>query len=81
VAPWFAKRSPQMRWAIFTPERSVECDGAQLHFAPGLPRSQAPSPEAPDHEWLVCYERVFGAREQPPLADPAALRDQPTETP
>jgi hypothetical protein len=29
----------------------------------------------------VCYERVFGAREQPPLADPAALRDQPTETP
>jgi hypothetical protein len=70
-----------MRWAIFTPERSVECDGAQLHFAPGLPRSQAPVAEAPDDEWLACYERVFGAREQSAPADPNVLRDQPTETP
>jgi probable DNA metabolism protein len=81
VAPWFAKRSPQMRWAIFTPERSVECDGVQLHFAPGLPRSQAPGSEAPEAEWLACYERVFGAREQAAPAGPLVLRDQPTETP
>jgi len=81
VAPWFAKRSPEMRWAIFTPERSVECDGKQLHFAPGLPRSQAPGGEAPDHEWLTCYERVFGGRERHALAGERALRDQPTEAP
>jgi probable DNA metabolism protein len=62
VAPWFAKRSPQMRWAIFTPERSVECDGRQLHFGPGLPRSEAPAPDAPDESWLSCYRRIFGAR-------------------
>jgi DNA polymerase len=62
VAPWFASRSPQMRWAIFTPERSVECDGRQLHFAAGLPRSEAPGFEAPEEEWLACYRRVFGAR-------------------
>src|SRR5512133_610018 len=36
VAPWFVKRFPQVRWAILTPERSVECDGRQLHFGPGL---------------------------------------------
>lgn len=65
VAPWFAKRAPQTRWAIFTPERCVECDGRQLHFAPGLPRAQAPAHEAGDGEWLACYRRVFGARAQP----------------
>ena len=81
VAPWFAKRSPQARWAIFTPERSVECDGKQLHFAPGLPRGQAPGAEASDDEWLACYRRVFGTREPLALADTPALRDQPTGTP
>jgi len=59
AAPWFAARSPQVRWAIVTPERSVECDGRQFHFAPGLPRAQAPAPDAPDSVWLACYQRVF----------------------
>jgi probable DNA metabolism protein len=78
VAPWFAKRSPQARWAIFTPERSVECDGRQLHFAPGLPRSQAPGAEASDEEWLACYRRIFGAREPVALGGgDSTLRDQP----
>ena len=81
VAPWFAKRSPQARWAIFTPERSVECDGNQLHFAPGLPRNQAPAFDAPDEDWRACYERVFGGREQVAASEPPALRDQRAETP
>jgi probable DNA metabolism protein len=76
VAPWFARRSPQMRWAIFTPERSVECDGRQLHFAPGLPRGEAPASEAPEQEWLACYRRVFGAR-----ARAAVPQDQAANTP
>jgi probable DNA metabolism protein len=64
VAPWFAKRSPQtqMRWAIFTPDRCVECDGKQLHFAPGLPRLQAPAPDADEETWRACYYKVFGNR-------------------
>jgi DNA polymerase len=61
VAPWFAKRMPQERWVIFTPERSVECDGRKLHFAPGLPRAQAPPPGM-DDQWLAAYRRVFGER-------------------
>jgi probable DNA metabolism protein len=60
VAPWFAKRSPESRWAILTPERSVEWDGGQLHFAPGLPRAQAPTAESDDNAWLQAYRRVFG---------------------
>ena len=72
VAPWFAKRAPQIRWAIFTPERCVECDGRQLHFAPGLPRAQAPAPDGSDAEWLACYRRVFGARVQPAAPESGA---------
>lgn len=62
VAPWFAKRMPQARWVIFTPEGSVECDGQKLHFGPGLPRSDAPAPDAPDSDWLAAYRGVFGER-------------------
>lgn len=63
VAPWFAQRSPQMRWALFTPERSVECDGRQLHFSPGLPRAEAPGHDAPEGDWLALYQRVFAKRQ------------------
>jgi len=59
VAPWFAKRSPQQRWAIFTPQGSVEWDGAQLHYAQGIAPAEAPPPDASDSEWLDCYRRVF----------------------
>jgi probable DNA metabolism protein len=72
VAPWYAKRAPQIRWAIFTPERCVECDGRQLHFAPGLPRAQAPPPDGSDAEWLACYRRVFRAHAQPAAPEAGA---------
>jgi probable DNA metabolism protein len=62
VAPWFVKRFPQTRWVIMTPERSVECDGRQLHFGPGLPRSQAPVGDVPDPVWRAAYRQVFGQR-------------------
>jgi uracil-DNA glycosylase len=62
VAPWFAKRTPQQRWVILTPERSVQWDTQQLHFGPGLRRDAAPAPDAPDAAWLAAYDHVFGAR-------------------
>jgi DNA polymerase len=62
AAPWFAKRSRDSRWAILTPERSVEWDGKQLHFAPGLARAEAPPQDAPEDVWLARYRSVFGAR-------------------
>jgi probable DNA metabolism protein len=77
AAPWFAKRSPEMRWAIFSPERSVECDGRQLHFAPGLPRGEVPRPDAPDEEWLNLYRRVFRSRGQTLAPAPAPTEGDP----
>jgi probable DNA metabolism protein len=73
VAPWFAKRSPEPRWAIFTSERPVEWDGRQLHYAPGLPRAHAPVAEDSDEVWLRCYQRVFRLPENGAVApqDPA----------
>lgn len=61
IAPWFATRMPGERWVIFTPERSVECDGLKLHFGCGLSREFVPA-ETSDQGWLECYHRVFGAR-------------------
>jgi DNA polymerase len=62
VAPWFAKRMPQTRCVIFTPECSVESDGHQFHFAGGIPRLEAPSEDAPARVWLDAYRRIFGSR-------------------
>ncbi len=62
IAPWYAKRIPGQRWVIFTPERSVECDGLKLHFGAGLARAAVPAQVGSDQAWLDCYHRVFGAR-------------------
>ena len=35
VAPFFARRFTQMRWAILTPERCMAWDGAHIRFSPG----------------------------------------------
>jgi uracil-DNA glycosylase len=61
VAPWFVQRVPQPRWAIMTPERSVEWDGERLHYAAGLPRSQVPTLGEGDGVWLARYRSVFTA--------------------
>jgi DNA polymerase len=64
VAPWFCKRLAATRWALFTPERSVRCEDGRLLFGPGVPPQSLPRHDATDADWLACYERVFGARDQ-----------------
>jgi DNA polymerase len=59
VAPWFARRFANMRWAILTPERSVRWDGERLLFGPGVGRDQAPPPDAGEALWLTYYESIF----------------------
>ena len=64
-APWFRRRFANMRWAILTPERCVEWDRRQLQFRVGATRADAPPAEAPDVEWLDCYQRVYAAHDHP----------------
>ena len=72
VAPFFAKRFSQMRWAILTPESSVESDylGPQdadsssdgltaLRFGPGADPQDAPRLDSSEQQWLTHYEQVF----------------------
>ncbi|RYF44199.1 MAG: DUF4130 domain-containing protein [Comamonadaceae bacterium] len=59
VAPWFASRFTQMRWAILTPQRCVEWDGEHLHFGPGAHRDQAPPADAGEQLWLTYYQSIF----------------------
>ncbi len=59
VAPFFARRFTQMRWAILTPESSAEWDGAQLRFGPGAKKSDAPAPDAGEQLWLTYYQHIF----------------------
>jgi probable DNA metabolism protein len=61
AAPWFAKRIGPSWWAIFTPDRSVDCESGKLSFGPGLGMQGAPDAAAPDLWWLDCHARTFGA--------------------
>jgi len=59
IAPFFARRFAQMRWAILTPERSVRWDGKTLAFGPGARRDEAPPADAGEQLWLTYYEHIF----------------------
>lgn len=65
AAPWFAKRVPAARWAIFTPDRSVRCEDGRLLHGPGVPPSGMPGHDGTDADWLACYERVFAPHDRP----------------
>ena len=59
VAPWFAKRFANLRWAILTPERSARWDGQQLLYGPGARHQDAPGPDAGEELWLTYYRSIF----------------------
>lgn len=65
MAAFFARRFAQMRWAILTPERSAQWDGARLHFGPGVHEADAPLPDAGEKRWLACYEHTFAPARLP----------------
>ncbi|CAN5507663.1 UdgX family uracil-DNA binding protein [soil metagenome] len=59
VAPWFARRFTQMRWAILTPRCCIEWDGLVLSLRPGARREDAPPADAGEHLWLTYYQHIF----------------------
>lgn len=59
TAPFFQRRFTNMRWAILTPERCAQWDGAQLTFQPGANRDDAPPADAGEGLWLTYYEHIF----------------------
>lgn len=59
VAPFFARRFPQMLWSILTPNESVTWDGGELHYGPGAPAPAAPSADAIEDLWKTYYRSTF----------------------
>ena len=59
IAPFFARRFTQMRWAILTPERCMAWNGAAICFGPGAQKSDAPQPDAGEALWLTYYQNTF----------------------
>ncbi len=59
VAPFFMRRFAGMRWAILTPYRSVQWDGAQLWAGEGAVRADAPADDAEDALWRTYYANIF----------------------
>ncbi len=69
VAPFFVRRFTQMRWAILTPERSLEwlpelaqqtaAGHGALRFGPGAQRQDAPPADAGEALWLTYYSHIF----------------------
>ena len=59
IAPFFARRFTQMRWAILTPDCSVDWNGASLRFGPGALKADAPPADAGEQLWLTYYQNTF----------------------
>ncbi len=59
IAPFFARRFTQMRWAILTPECSVDWNGGALRFGPGAVKADAPPADAGEQLWLTYYQNTF----------------------
>ena len=59
TAPFFMRRFANIRWAILTPERSVEWDGVRLRVGPGARKEDAPPADAGERLWLTYYEHIF----------------------
>lgn len=56
---WFAARFGNMRWAIFTPDRSVRWDLEKLSYGPGVARSAAPGEDELEDFWRDYYGSIF----------------------
>ncbi|HEX2544845.1 MAG TPA: DUF4130 domain-containing protein [Ramlibacter sp.] len=58
VAAWLAKREPDKRWMLLTPDRSMRWDGTKLLCAPAVAPSQQPLAVRTDAEWARVLESL-----------------------
>ncbi len=68
AAPHFARRYPNMRWLILTPEASAFWDGTTLRFGAGAARAAAPAGDELEELFRTYYGAIFNpARANPAL--------------
>ena len=82
VAPFFARRYPNMCWTLFTPEQSAHWDTRTLSFGPGISRDREPENDELDRLFLTYYQSVFNpARNNPELLQKHLPRHVMTQLP
>lgn len=59
AAAFFARRFPNMRWAILTPRGCARWDGRALAFGPGVGREAAAGDDALEALWGTYYAHIF----------------------
>ena len=64
IAPFFVRRFTQMRWAILTPDCSIEWhpdrgEKGFLEVGPGADKQDAPAADAGEALWLTYYQHIF----------------------
>ncbi|MGB6231718.1 MAG: UdgX family uracil-DNA binding protein [Litorimonas sp.] len=59
ATPFFARRFPNMDWAIVTPYRTAVWDGETLRFEPGGTRDDVPAEDVVEDQWKAYYGSIF----------------------
>ncbi|MFO0866413.1 MAG: UdgX family uracil-DNA binding protein [Gemmataceae bacterium] len=59
ATPFFARRFPNMRWTILTPDESANWDLSDLTFGPGVPADRAPEADRIQELWKTYYASIF----------------------
>lgn len=59
ASSFFQKRFAAMDWSILTPQECAHWNGTELHFTPGVPRTDAPDDDALEALWRTYYCSIF----------------------
>ena len=59
VSGFFARRFAAMMWTILTPDASLQWDGTQLIYGPGVDASHAPQKDDLEDLWRSYYRATF----------------------
>ncbi|MXP65499.1 DNA metabolism protein [Roseomonas sp. M0104] len=69
-AGFFQRRFAALRWSILTPRRCAHWDGAEIRFAEGARRADAPADDAAEDLWRTYFASIFN----PARLKPDAMR-------
>ncbi|MEL6688070.1 MAG: UdgX family uracil-DNA binding protein, partial [Pseudomonadota bacterium] len=59
ATPFFARRFPNMDWAILTPYRSAIWDGEVLQFGQGGKKEDVPVEDVVEEQWKTYFSSIF----------------------
>lgn len=74
AVPFFARRFPNMRWTIATPDGAVACEDGQMRFIDAPPASERPQEDVLEPLWRTYYRSICNVAR---IAPGAMQREMP----